>query len=86
MLRQATNVTDHKETHVKRRGGCGGRDNSIASLLGVASRVGGVDCSDRPDEPAVEGLGISTDSRVFLLAERFRDGMPSGQVHYTRAL
>lgn len=66
---------------VRRREGCGGNDNSITSRFGVASRVGGVDCSDIPEEPAVEGLVISPDSRVFLLAERFRVGTPSGQVH-----
>jgi hypothetical protein len=43
-------------THVARRTGCEGKARSRCSRLGVASRVGGPDCSD---EPAVEGLVIS---------------------------
>jgi len=43
-------------THVARRMDCEGKASSIFSRLGVASRVGGPDCSD---EPAVEGLEIS---------------------------
>jgi len=44
---------------------------------GVGSRVGGVDPSDIPEDPAVPGL-----SPESFLVDFFRVGTPSGQVHY----
>ena len=67
--------------HVARRAGSEGRARSRFSRFGVTSLVGGPDCSD---EPAVEGLVISYESRlwVFLVAvDLFRVGTPSGHVH-----
>lgn len=57
--------------------------SGLARLGGVCSLVGGVDASDSPDEPAVEGLP-STES--FLTADFFLAGTPSGHVHCTKKL
>lgn len=48
---------------------------------GVWSLVGGVELSERPDEPAVDGLP-SVDS--FFTEDFFRAGTPSGHVHCNR--
>ena len=45
----------------------------------MASRVGGVEASDIPEDPAVEGLSPGS----FLGADFFLAGTPSGHVHYT---
>jgi hypothetical protein len=47
-------------------------------LGGVISLAGGVEASDKPDDPAVEGLpsGSSLRTTFFL-----REGTPSGQEH-----
>jgi len=64
---------------VTRLDASGIRPMSVLDRLGgVCSRVGGVDASDRPEEPAVEGLP-STES--FLTTGFFRAGTPSGHVH-----
>lgn len=52
-------------------------------LGGVCSRVGGVDASDRPEDPAVEGL---PSPESFLTTDFFRAGTPSGHVHYRKSV
>lgn len=52
--------------------------SSCGRLVGVCSLVGGVDASERPEDPAVEGLP-SIES--FLVVPFLRTGIPSGHVH-----
>lgn len=61
----------------------GGRPKSTGARLGgVWSLVGGVELSDSPDEPAVDGL---PSAESFLLVDFFRAGAPSGHVHFEQA-
>lgn len=60
------------------RKGSGKMFISSCRLGGVCSLVGGVDASERPEEPAVEGLP-SIES--FLGVPFLRMGTPSGHVH-----
>lgn len=46
---------------------------------GVLSRVGGVEPSDNPDEPAVDGLPSTVSTLLDVLF--LRCGTPSGHVH-----
>ena len=46
---------------------------------GVLSRVGGVEASDKPDEPAVDGLPSTVSTLLDVLF--LRCGTPSGHVH-----
>jgi hypothetical protein len=58
----------------------GGRPTSTGALLGgLGSLVGGVDPSDSPEDPAVEGL---PSPESFLVADFLRAGTPSGHVHF----
>lgn len=50
---------------------------------GVSSLAGGVDASDKPDDPAVDGLP-STSSRLTTLF--LRAGTPSGHEHWVAAV
>lgn len=45
---------------------------------GVSSRPGGVDASERPDEPAVDGRPSTSSRREMLF---LRAGTPSGHEH-----
>lgn len=47
-------------------------------LGGVCSLVGGVDASESPEDPAVEGL---PSIEPFLAVPFLRTGTPSGHVH-----
>jgi hypothetical protein len=69
-------------TYVERlEGGPDTRFKSALDLLGgECSRVGGVDASDSPDEPAVDGRA-STEGASFFTFDFLRAGTPSGQVH-----
>jgi hypothetical protein len=51
--------------------------STVARLGGVRSLVGGVDPSDKPDDPAVDGRP----SPESFVTDLFRAGTPSGQVH-----
>lgn len=57
--------------------GIGSMCKSVARRGGVLSRVGGVELSESPDEPAVEGRVSGTS----FFADFFRAGTPSGHVH-----
>jgi len=59
------------------REGSGTEFSSCDRLGGVCSLVGGVDVSEGPEDPAVEGLP----SRSFLTVPFLRTGAPSGHVH-----
>jgi len=52
--------------------------SELVRLGGVRSLVGGVDPSDKPEDPAVDGRPSPAS---FLTTDFFR-GAPSGQVHY----
>lgn len=52
-----------------------------ARLGGLLSLTGGVDASDTPEEPAVEGRP-SLSSPSFREVDFLRAGTPSGQVHW----
>jgi hypothetical protein len=75
-MKVAINILD---IYSWRRNTSGGKPKSTGARLGgVWSRVGGVDDSDGPDDPAVDGR--STES--FRVVDFFRAGTPSGHVHY----
>ena len=68
-------------TNLERFDTNGGRPSSGRSRLGgVLSRVGGVEASDNPEDPAVEGR--FSRASTFFGAFFFLCGTPSGQVHY----
>lgn len=66
-------------TYLGARGGSGKRFKSTWFRRGgVISLAGGVEASDNPDDPAVEGLLSESSLRTTLF---FRVGTPSGQEH-----
>lgn len=68
------------------RDGCEGCPWAMTCFEGECVRGGGVDMSERPDEPAVEGRTSTGDSDclVSLLDGLFRVGTTSGHVHCVR--
>ena len=66
-------------TDFRRRDTRGGNPTSNTVFFGgVRSRVGGVEPSDIPEEPAVLGRSLSS----FFGAGFLRGGTPSGHVHF----
>lgn len=71
-------ANDTKTYDRRRRDWIGIRPMSTVALLGgVCSLVGGVDPSDRPEDPSVDGRP----SESLLLSDFLRAGTPSGHVH-----
>lgn len=68
------------DTYDRRRRDCIGirPKSTLSRLEGVCSLVGGVDPSDKPEDPAVDGR---PSSESFLTVDFFRVGADSGQVH-----
>lgn len=72
--------TNGRKPYTGRLDTSGRRSKSTGGRLGgVCSLVGGVDPSDIPDDPAVEGL---PSAESFLATDFFLAGTPSGHVHY----